>query len=62
MKPKVGLYHYERRGRGYRIYRYTYVDENTASAAVVVGEPEFSDPEQARRRVYELNGWTLTPQ
>lgn len=57
MKPKVGMYHYVFRGCGFRIYRYNSVAEKTSSASPVINEPIFYDREEARKRVYELNGW-----
>ena len=57
MKPKVGQYFYMPRGRNFRIYRYNHVSETTSSASPVNSEPYFSNREEARRRVYELNGW-----
>lgn len=57
MKPRVGLYHFIYRRDGIRIYRYDKVDQHGASASPVPGEITYFDPEQARKRVYELNGW-----
>lgn len=61
MKKKVGQYHYALRGNSYRIYRYVSVSDTGSCATEVMGEPSFTDPEQARRRVYELNGWAYRP-
>lgn len=60
-RPRVGQYHYSLRGRCFRIYRYTMVTETAASSEPVITEPSFTDPEAARHRVYELNGWKYTP-
>lgn len=63
MTPKVGQYHYCLRGRYFRIYRYTHVaaDGSGTAASLVMDEPSFIDREEARKRVYELNGWKYTP-
>lgn len=61
MKPKVGQYYYTISNNKYRIYRYTHADENGALASPVSGEPLYPNPEEARKRVYELNGWKYTP-
>lgn len=58
MKPKVGLYHFVHRGDGIRIYRYDSVSVRGTSSTPVPGEATYFDQEQARKRVYELNGWT----
>lgn len=60
-RPKVGQYHYALRGRFFRIYRYTSVTDSGTTATPVMEEPLLSDREQARRRVYQLNGWNYTP-
>ena len=57
MRPKVGQYFYGYRGTAYRIYRCDMATEKGVSASVVAGEQSYSDREQARKRVYELNGW-----
>lgn len=57
MKPKVGQYYYAPHGRGFRIYRYKEVTDTFHSALPVQSEPIFYDREQAKKRVYELNGW-----
>lgn len=59
MKPKVGQYFYTPRGRGFRIYRYDSVTETTSSASPVTSEPLYFNREEARKRVYELNGWRM---
>ena len=61
MKPKVGQCYYALHGRGYRIYRYDYVGETVSTAAPVSDEPIYWDKEEARKRVYELNGWRYKP-
>ena len=53
--PKVGQYQYDRRGRGWKIYQVDSVSENGYSSRST-GE-FFSDIEDARRRVWQLNGW-----
>lgn len=57
MKPKVGQYCYMPRGRVFRIYRYDFVSATASTLAAVPEEPVYYDREEARRRVYELNGW-----
>lgn len=59
--PKVGQYYYTPRGRGWRIYRYTHVSDTGSAASPVLEEPIFFNREEARKRVYELNGWKYTP-
>lgn len=59
MRPKVGQYYYAPYGRGFRIYRYDSVTENGSSASPVNSEPIYYNQEDARKRVYELNGWRL---
>lgn len=59
--PKIGQYYYIIRGRSWRIYRYTHVSDTGAVASPVAEEPVFFNKEDARRRVYELNGWKYTP-
>lgn len=61
MKPKVGQYYYTIYHSQYRIYRYTHADKNGTLASPVTDEPLYSSPEEARRRVYELNEWKYTP-
>lgn len=61
MKAKVGQYYYTPRGRFFRIYRYDSVTDTGSTASPVQAEPLFSDREQARKRVYELNGWKYNP-
>ncbi|MCM1077789.1 MAG: hypothetical protein NC411_10575 [Bacteroides sp.] len=61
MKKNVGQYHYAFRGDRYRIYRYVSLHDTGSCSTEVMTEPTFTDPEQARRRVYELNGWTYRP-
>lgn len=57
MKPKVGQYYYAPRGREFHIYRYDVVTDKFQSASLVLNEPIYYDQEQAKKRVYELNGW-----
>lgn len=61
MKAKVGQYYYTPRGHFFRIYRYDSVTDTGSTASPVQEEPLFSDREQARKRVYELNGWKYNP-
>lgn len=61
MIPKTGQYFYAQRGRRFRIYRYDIVTLTSSSASAVNDEPQFSDSEEARKRVYQLNGWKYTP-
>lgn len=58
---KIGQYYYAPRGPYFRIYRCTHVSESGFSATPVSTEPAFRNREDARRRVYSLNGWTYTP-
>ena len=53
--PKIGQYEYDRRGRGYRIYRVDSVSENGYTASAT--EEYYFDREEARRRVWQVNGW-----
>ena len=57
MTPKVGQYFYTIYHSMYRIYRYDSVSDRATSASPVRDEPLYSNPEEARKRVYELNGW-----
>jgi hypothetical protein len=59
IKPKVGQCYYAPRGRAFRIYRYIHVNESCTMAEPVDDEPLYSNREEARRRVYELNGWNF---
>lgn len=49
------------RGRVFRIYRYDFVSATASTLAAVPEEPVYYDREEARRRVYELNGWRYKP-
>ncbi len=57
MKPKIGQYYYIPRGRFFRIYRYVDVSPNGCSGSPVYEEPLYENKEDARKRVYQLNGW-----
>lgn len=57
--PRVGLCYYAPRGRGFRIYRYDSVTTTTSTASPVPDEPIYFDREEARKRVYQLNGWNF---
>lgn len=59
MKMKVGQYYYQRRRDGFQIYRCQSVCKSGHSGDCVSGEFYF-DSEEARRRVYELNGWKFS--
>ena len=52
---EVSPYFYAPRGRGFRIYR----RESRSSAIPMPDEPIYLNREQARRRVYQLNGWNF---
>lgn len=54
---KQGEYRYHPCGKDFRIYRCTYADGKGAISEPVPGEPLYANREEARRRVYELNGW-----
>lgn len=60
MKAKTGMYFYARCGRGFQIYRYDSVTERGTAASPLRGEPHYYNREEARKRVYELNGWKYT--
>ena len=55
--PRVGQYEYDRRGKGYKIYQVNSVNENGYTSSPT-GE-YYADREEARRRVWELNGWGI---
>lgn len=58
---RVGQYYYIIRGRFFRIYRYTQVSVSGGYAGSPVDiEPLYPSREQARQRVYQLNGWKYT--
>ena len=54
--PKVGQYEYNRRGRGWKVYRVESVSENGNYVAASTGE-YFSNIEDARAYVWKMNGW-----
>ena len=56
-KPQVGQYHYVLRGKLYIIYRYESVTAHGSSSSPT--DESYDNREEARRRVYELNGWKL---
>lgn len=59
---KVGDFFYLPRGRFYRIYRYIEsISEKGTESIPVQNEPFYSSQEEARKRVYELNGWNYKP-
>lgn len=55
MKP--GEYSYQPHGRHFRIYRCIRAEGRFTQSTPVNDEPLYRDREEARRRVYELNGW-----
>ena len=58
-QPRTGQYYYAPHGRGFRIYRYVSVTAMTSTASPVTDEPIYYDREEAKKRVYELNGWNF---
>lgn len=58
---KVGEYSYSIHGRNYRIYVCDYSDGKIQTSSPVRNEPLYIDREEARKRVYELNGWKYKP-
>ncbi len=58
MEMKVGQYSYCRRGNFFAIYVCTQCSEDGKSGTAMPTGQRFRDREEARRRVYELNGWT----
>lgn len=58
---KVGEYYYTPRGRDFRIYCCVYSENGRTASDPVYEEPLFRDKEEARKRVYELNGWKYKP-
>lgn len=59
MEPKEGQYYYAPYMSGYKIYVWANVTEHGCSAKAVDGEPLYYEREEAKRRVYELNGWKM---
>lgn len=57
MKFKKGQYLYRPSGRNFRVY--LQVDDNRIEQ--VINEPCYFTREEARKRVYELNGWRYRP-
>lgn len=58
---KAGEYHYCLRGRNFVIYRCDYSRNGHESSSPVRDEPVYYNKEEARKRVYELNGWPYKP-
>ena len=58
---KVGEYSYSIHGRNYRICVCDYSDGKIQTSSPVRNEPLYIDREEARKRVYELNGWKYKP-
>jgi len=54
-EPKIGEYHYAPRGNDWCVYVWTFAGENGAASADFV--VRFGTKEEARRFVYEKNGW-----
>lgn len=59
--PKVGEYSYRLHGRQFCICVCDYSQNGISTHKPVPSEPLYSDREEARRRVYELNGWNYKP-
>lgn len=59
MTPKKGQYYYIPRGCVYAIYQC--IDERNGDYSGLPQGESFHSREDARRRVYELNGWTYKP-
>lgn len=57
MKYKIGQYTYFRRGNVFRIFRCSSVSANGAAFDLVKEENDYAQAQDARRRIYELNGW-----
>ncbi|WP_289739339.1 hypothetical protein [Paramuribaculum intestinale] len=57
MTLKKGQYHYGIKGRFYVIYQCVEATDTGSHSVPVQGEPSYTDPQAARRRVYQLNGW-----
>lgn len=57
--PKEGQYFYKPHGRSFRIHRYLKVAGPACEISPCL--EEHRDREEARRRVYELNGWRYEP-
>lgn len=58
---RVGDFFYLPRGRFYRIYCCESVSDKGTESTPVQDEPLYSTSEEARKRVYELNGWIYKP-
>jgi len=54
---KLGEYYYQIRFNHFNVYVYTSVSENGAAIGTKVAE--FGDREEARRFVWEKNGWGI---
>lgn len=57
IKNKVGQYYYAPRRKWFAIYQTTFVG-NGVTTARPTGE-EYATREEAKKRVYELNGWNF---
>lgn len=57
IKDKVGQYYYAPRRNMFAIYQTTFIG-NGVTTACSTGE-EYATREEAKKRVYELNGWKL---
>lgn len=58
-RPKKGQYFYSHSSWGYGIYRYDEVTETSTYASPV--DTTIYTREEARRKVYALNGWSDKP-
>lgn len=56
MKEKA-QYYYRIHGSIFEICRSTHIDGDVAFGTRVPGEKTYSNREDAKKRVYELNGW-----
>lgn len=59
---KIGEYEYVPHGSGYRIYMCDFNNGRFEMSGPVRGEPIYFNKEDARKRVYELNGWNYKPE
>lgn len=54
---KLGEYYYTPKGRHFAIYVVDSVSNGVTTGRPAEGEKLYYDREEARKRVYELNGW-----
>lgn len=57
MTPKKGEYYYHYYKGGYAIFKCTSSENGNYAGEKVWEEKVYHDPKQAKKRVYELNGW-----